>query len=61
MKLNYLKDRKEFTTVLLLGAAAVLAIAILVNITSFFVASARAGNLVKKAVDALKKELQTLF
>lgn len=51
MKLNYLKDRKEFTKVLLLGAAAVLAIAILVNITSFFVASARAGNLVKKAVE----------
>lgn len=51
MKLNYLKDKKEFTTVLLLGAAAVLAVAILVNITGFFVASARAGNLVKKAVE----------
>ena len=50
MKLSYLKDQKEFTTVLLLGAAAVLAVAILINITSFFVSSARAGNLVKKAV-----------
>jgi len=51
MKLNYLKDKKEFTTVLLLGTAAVLTVAILVNITSFFVASARAGNVVKKAVE----------
>jgi len=51
MKLNYLKDKRKFTTALLLGLAAVLAVAILVNITSFFVASARAGNLVKKAVE----------
>ncbi|MHC4738797.1 MAG: hypothetical protein ACYS9Y_07820 [Planctomycetota bacterium] len=51
MRLNYLKDRKEFMTVLLFGAAGVLAVAILVNIASFFVATARAGNLVKKAVE----------
>jgi hypothetical protein len=51
MKLSYLKDRRKFTTALLLGVVAVLAVAILVNITSFFVASARAGNLVKKAVE----------
>lgn len=51
MKLNYLKDKRKFTTALLLGLAAVLAVAILVNITSFFVTSAKAGNLVKKAVE----------
>ena len=51
MALNYLKDKRKFTTALLLGVAAVLAVVILVNITRFFVVSARAGNLVKKAVE----------
>lgn len=50
MKLNYLKDKKEFISVVLLGVSVVLAVCILVDIAGFFVASARAGSLVKNAV-----------
>ncbi|MHC4396097.1 MAG: hypothetical protein ACYS1A_10635 [Planctomycetota bacterium] len=56
MKLDYLKDKKEFISVVLLGVSAVLAVCILVDITGFFVASARAGNLVKNAVAQTKPD-----
>jgi hypothetical protein len=51
MKLNYLKEKKELVSVVLLGVSAVLAILILVRITGFFTASVRAENLVKNAID----------
>lgn len=50
MKLDYLKERKELVSVVLLGVSAVLAIMILVRITGFFTASARAENLVTTAM-----------
>jgi len=50
MKLDYLKEKKELVSVVLLGASAFFAVLILVKVTGFFAASARAENLVKTAV-----------
>jgi len=50
MKLDYLKEKKELVSVVLLGASAFFAVLILVKVTGFFTASARAENLVKTAV-----------
>jgi len=49
MKLDYLKDRKDFVTMALLGISALLGIVILIKATVFFVGSARAESLVEKA------------
>jgi len=48
--LNYLKEKKKIVAVALLGSAAVLAVLILIKVAGFFVASARAEGVVKKAV-----------
>ena len=49
MKLDYLKDSKDFVTIALLGISAFLGIVILIKVTVFFVDSARAESLVEKA------------
>ena len=50
MKLDYLKEKKELVSIILLGVSAFLAVLILVKITGFFTASARAENIVKTAI-----------
>ena len=50
MKLDYLKEKKELVSVVLLVASAFLAVLILVKVTGFFAASAKAESLVKKAI-----------
>ena len=50
MKLDYLKEKKEFVSVVLLVVSAFLAVLILVKVTGFFTAPAKAELLVKKAV-----------
>jgi hypothetical protein len=54
MKLDYLKDhlknRKELVPTVLLGVSLLCGILILVKVTSFFMASARAENVVKRAI-----------
>jgi hypothetical protein len=48
--LNFLKEKKEVVSVVLLGVSALLAVLILIKVGSFFAASARAERLVKKAI-----------
>lgn len=50
MELNYLKERKELVSRVLLVVSAFLAVCILVKVTGLFVASARAERLVREAV-----------
>jgi len=53
MKIDYLKDlreKKELVSIVLLGVSAFLAVLILVKVTGFFTAPAKAELLVKKAV-----------
>ena len=53
MKLDCLKDlkeKKELVSVVLLGVSAFLAVLILVKVTGFFTASAKAENIVKTAI-----------
>ena len=50
MKLDYLKEKKELVSVVLLGASAVFAVLILVKVTGFFTATARAEKIVKDAI-----------
>ena len=50
MKLDYLKEKKELVSVVLLGASAFFAVLTLVKVTGFFAASARAESLVKTAI-----------
>jgi len=53
MKVDYLKvlkEKKELVSVVLLGASAFFVVLILVKVTGFFTASARAESLVKKAI-----------
>ncbi|MHC4728321.1 MAG: hypothetical protein ACYS17_13960 [Planctomycetota bacterium] len=47
---NYLKEKKEFVSVALLGISAVLTISILVKVAGFFTASARAEKIVNNAI-----------
>ena len=54
MKLDYLKDKKDFVTMVLLGASAFLGIVILIKVTGFFVASPSAKRMVEKAVTQSK-------
>ncbi|MHC4104509.1 MAG: hypothetical protein ACYSR9_06185, partial [Planctomycetota bacterium] len=51
MKIDYLKDKKEMVSVVLLCASAILAVFILVKVTGFFTASARAEKIVNKAIE----------
>ncbi len=50
MRLDYLKEKKELVSIILLGVSAFLAVLILVKVTGFFTAPARAEKIVKKAV-----------
>lgn len=50
MKLEYPKDKNEMLSVVLFGVSAFLGILILIKVTSFFVTTARAGNIVREAV-----------
>lgn len=54
MKLDYIKEKKELVSTVLLGISALLGVLILVKMTGFFVASARAEVLVKRAVTQSK-------
>ena len=56
MKLDYLKDRKELVSIALLWFSAFLGVVILVKVTTFFVASARAERLVSDAVAQSKAD-----
>jgi len=49
MKLDYLKDKKDFVTMALLAISAFLGIVISIKVTGFFVGSARAESLVEEA------------
>lgn len=51
LKLDYLKEKKELVSFVLLGISALLAILILVKITGLFVVSARAKNLAAAALE----------
>lgn len=48
--LNYLKERKEIVSVVLLGISSLLAVLILFKVGGFFVASAKAEDIVEKAI-----------
>ncbi len=64
MNLDYLKEKKELVSVVLFGASAFLAVLILVKVTGFFAASARAEGLVKRAVaqnDTDAKDMERYF
>ena len=50
MKLDYLKEKKELVSVVLFAVSAFLAVLILVKVTGFFTAPARAEKIVKRAV-----------
>ncbi len=60
MKLDYLKDhltnKKELVPTVMLGVAVLCGILILVKVTSFFVASARAESVVKRAIKQNKAD-----
>lgn len=50
MKVDYLKEKKELISFVLLGVSAFLAVLIFVKVTGFFTTSAKAEGLVKRAV-----------
>jgi uncharacterized membrane protein YgcG len=50
MKLDYIKDKEEMLSVVLFGVSVFLGVLILIKVTSFFVAPARAENIAKEAV-----------
>ncbi|MHC4144690.1 MAG: hypothetical protein ACYSWW_01230 [Planctomycetota bacterium] len=50
-KLNFLKEKKEVVSTVLLGISVISVILILAKATSFFVASARAQSTVKRAIE----------
>jgi len=56
MKLNYLKEKKESVSVVLLWFSVVLGVLILVKVAGFFVASANAKTLVEKAFSQNKSD-----
>jgi hypothetical protein len=51
MKIDYLKEKKELVSVVLLGVSAILAVSILVKVTGFFTASAKAEKIVNNAIE----------
>ena len=51
MKIDYLKEKKELFSVVLLCVSAGLAVLILVKVTGFFTAPAKARNIVKAAIE----------
>ncbi len=64
MKLDYLKEKKDLVSVILLGVSAFLAVLILVKVTGFFTAPARAENIVKAAIaqnNAVAEDMDKYF
>ncbi len=53
---EYIKDRKEWIPTVMLAVSAFSAILILVKVTTFYVASARAENAVKRALERAKTD-----
>lgn len=53
---EYLKDRKELIPTVMLAVSVLSAILILVKVTTFYVASARAENAVKRAIEQAKTD-----
>ncbi len=60
MTIDYLKEKKELVSVVLLCFSAVLAVSILVTIMSFFTASARAEKIVTDAVAQKTEDAQDI-
>lgn len=60
MKLDCLKEKKELVPVLLLGVSAFFAVFILVKLTFFLAASAKAEGLVKRAVEQNKTDAKDM-
>lgn len=58
MKLDYLKQKQELVPVALLGVSALMTVLILYQVAEFFVASARAENVVKTALEQINTEAQ---
>jgi hypothetical protein len=56
IKLDYLKENKEQVSVVLLVVSAIFGILALVKVTGFFITSARAENIVKKAIAQSKTD-----
>ena len=50
MKLDYLRQKKELIPLVLFGASVLMALLILIKVVGFFVFSARAENLVERAI-----------
>ena len=56
MKLDYIKEKKELVSTVLLGISALFGVLILIKVTGFFVASARAETLIKRVVAQSKAD-----
>ena len=56
MKFDYLKEKKKPFAIVLLGISAILGVVILIKVAGFFVASARAEQLVKNAAEHSKAD-----
>jgi hypothetical protein len=56
MKLDYLKEKGHLVPFALLGVSALLAVLTLVKVVDFFVTSAKAGSVVRKAVEQNKSD-----
>ena len=56
MTIDYLKEKKELVSVVLLCVSAVLAVSILVEVAGFFTASAKAEKIVTDAVEQNAEE-----
>ena len=50
MKLDYLRQKKELIPLVLFGASVLMALLILIKVVGFFVFSARAQNLIERAI-----------
>jgi hypothetical protein len=50
MKLDYLRQKKELIPLMLFGASVLMALLILIKVVSFFAFSARAENLIERAI-----------
>ncbi|MFQ6034706.1 MAG: hypothetical protein ACE5NM_02525 [Sedimentisphaerales bacterium] len=62
--LNYLKEKKEIVSIVLFGISAALCILILIKVAGFFVASARAEGVVKRAIaqnNTNTKDIESVF
>jgi len=56
MKLDYLKNKKELVPTVLLGISVLCGILIMVKVTGLFIASAKAENLVERAIEHSKPD-----